>query len=325
MDSVRVIYIGGWGRSGSSVLANLLGSHPKAASIGELRYVWDRGVLDKRRCGCGSNVPECEFWTQSFAQAEVPLSAEVALEQTKSVGSRAILRQIFAQISGRAGRYRQRRRIELGRLLRVYRAAARVADASVLIDASKSPPYAINLLDAENIELYFLHLVRDPRAVAHSWSRKRASKDAPGDYLPRYSVLKCILYWYVFNLAGLYFRRRRGVRYRLLRYEDFSYQPRETVEAVLRENDLSAEGLDWHNSHTARVVPQHSISGNPSRFDTGVIRIKPDEEWRSAMSAPRRWLVTLLCAPLLPVFGYRFDARALPACSKLPEAVDADG
>jgi hypothetical protein len=325
MDSVRVIYIGGWGRSGSSVLANLLGSHPEAASIGEPRYLWDRGVLDQRKCGCGSKVPDCGFWTQSFAQAAVPLTAEIALEQTRSVGSRAILRQMLAQIFGRVGQYRQRRRPELGRLLRIYRAAARVADASVLVDASKSPPYAINLLDAENIELYFLHLVRDPRAVAHSWARKRASKDAPGDYLPRYSVLKCILYWYVFNLAGLYFRRRRGVRYRLLRYEDFASQPRETVEMILRENDLPAEGLDWDNSHTARVAPQHSISGNPSRFDTGVVGITPDEEWRSAMSAPRRWLVTLLCAPLLPVFGYRFNARARPACRKLTRAVDADG
>jgi len=325
MGSLRVIYIGGWGRSGSSVLANLLGSHINAVSIGELRYVWDRGVLEQRLCGCGSKMPDCDFWEKSFESADVPLTGETAREQTRAVGRRAIMRQTLALVTGREKHYRQQRRGPLGRLLRVYRAAGRVADVPVLVDASKSPPYAINLLDAKGVEIYFLHLVRDPRAVAYSWARKRASKDARGDYLPQYSVLKCVIYWYVFNLLGLYFRKRRGVQYRLLRYEDFASRPRATIDEILRDNGLPTDGLQWQDNQTARVVPQHSISGNPSRFDTGVVGIKPDEEWRRGMSAPRRWLVTLLCAPLLPMFGYRMNPRAQTVFREIPEPVDADG
>ena len=324
MDRVRVIYVGGWGRSGSSMLANVLGSHPEAASIGELRYLWDRGMLDQRRCGCGSNVPDCDFWTQCVERAGISTDDEVAREQTRTVGSRAILRQMLALITGRLENYRNKRVEPLDRLTRLYRSAADVAGARVLVDASKSPPYAINLLDEGQFELYFLHLVRDPRAVAYSWARKRASKDAPGDYLPRYSVLRCVLYWYIFNLLGLFFRGRRGVSYRLVRYEDLASNPRATIEEILRDNGLPCDGLDWQNSQTVHVSPQHSVSGNPSRFDTGVVRIRRDEEWRGAMSGPRRWLVTLFCAPLLPIFGYTLNPRPLPARSDLPEAVDAE-
>ena len=40
MTPAPVLYIGGWGRSGSTLLSHLLGGLDGMVSVGELRYVW---------------------------------------------------------------------------------------------------------------------------------------------------------------------------------------------------------------------------------------------------------------------------------------------
>ena len=52
----------------------------------------------------------------------------------------------------------------------------------------------------------------------------------------------------------------------------------------------------------ARV--QHTVSGNPNRFQTGAIPIRADEEWRSSMTW-RMWLmVSLMTWPERMRYGY---------------------
>jgi len=301
---MKIIYIGGWGRSGSSLLANILGSHSAAVSVGELRYLWDRGMAQDKRCGCGEAFGACTFWRRTLEQAGIESALSLARQQSRSVASSATLRQIIAMLTRRIHRYRRQRTAELDRLYALYRAAAESASVDTLIDASKTPPYAINLIDQPDIDLYFIHLVRDPRAVAHSWTRTRPTHEISGELLPRYGGFKCALYWSVFNLLGRWFRRRRHVNYLLVNYETFCEQPRDTIDRILRHCRMDPGGVTWHDAETVEVAAQHSISGNPSRFDTGPVRIKPDDEWRKAMPPARRLLVTVLCAPLLRLFGY---------------------
>ena len=45
-NPVKVLLLAGSGRSGSTVLANLLGSVEGAFSGGELRYLWERGLRE---------------------------------------------------------------------------------------------------------------------------------------------------------------------------------------------------------------------------------------------------------------------------------------
>jgi len=69
MTDVPVLYIGGWGRSGSTLLAHVLGEVPGFVSVGELRYVWQAGPGANELCGCGLQFAECPFWTAVGEQA----------------------------------------------------------------------------------------------------------------------------------------------------------------------------------------------------------------------------------------------------------------
>ena len=48
-NPTTVLYVAGAGRSGSTLLDNLLGQIPGFFSAGELRYVWERGLIDGRQ------------------------------------------------------------------------------------------------------------------------------------------------------------------------------------------------------------------------------------------------------------------------------------
>ena len=59
---VRVLYLTGSGRSGTTVINSILGQLGGAFAGGELRYLWRRGVVENHLCGCGRTFDECPVW-----------------------------------------------------------------------------------------------------------------------------------------------------------------------------------------------------------------------------------------------------------------------
>ena len=58
-----VVFVAGTGRTGSTLVGNLLGSALGAVSIGEVRRIWSRGVPQDWACGCEELIHTCRFGT----------------------------------------------------------------------------------------------------------------------------------------------------------------------------------------------------------------------------------------------------------------------
>ena len=61
---LRIIYIVGAGRSGSTVLDTVLGNHPDAVSVGELSNLHRSGWVNNEFCACGEPADGCGFWNE---------------------------------------------------------------------------------------------------------------------------------------------------------------------------------------------------------------------------------------------------------------------
>ena len=63
-EAVRVIYIMGAGRSGSTLLDTVLANHPDVVGVGELVNLHSAGWTSNEVCACGKLGTECDFWTR---------------------------------------------------------------------------------------------------------------------------------------------------------------------------------------------------------------------------------------------------------------------
>jgi len=179
----------------------------------------------------------------------------------------------------------------------VYRAAAERTGARVIVDTTKIPGESAVLPLLPGIEPYFVHLVRDPRAVAYSWRH-------PKQYVYTMSAAKSTGYWTGFNIASHALTRAYPDRSMLLRYEDFIADPAAGIATLLA---LCGEA-DAPNPVTGRTVtlhPNHTVTGNPDRFRSGETVIRPsDSSWQDGLSSRSRLAGTVLSWPLSWRYGY---------------------
>jgi len=305
-----VLYVGGWSRSGSTLLDLAAGSLPGAVSTGELRHLWNKGLQQGRLCGCGVPVPECDHWRAVLAAVggypdpAGPLDpAAVVADQRAVARTRDVPRLL------RDGGDPVVRRLQ-GLVTRVCAAVAERSGAGVVVDSSKMPGDAALLATAPGVELHLVHLVRDPRAVAWSWQRPKLMTDlVPPRPIPPHSPAASTLQWASWNLL-LERVGRRAASTTSVRYEDFAARPRELLSRLagavgLPPDDAAALVGDG----TIRIRPAHTVAGNPARFDTGIVAVRVDDAWMRDQPRRHRWTATVLAAPLLRRYGYPLLAR----------------
>jgi hypothetical protein len=320
-----VIYLGGFGRSGSTLIERLLGELPGICPVGELVHLWQRGVLAGERCGCGVSFHDCPFWLRV---GEIGFGGwhNVDIDRVISLRRQVDRNRFIPVLASSSASPAFRRALDeyLSVYLRVYAAVAEASGCQVMVDSSKHASLAFCLRWSGDLDLRVLHVVRDSRAVAYSWTRQVHRPDVPvpgsdgpavrrlaavRSYMTTYTPASAAMRWNIQN-GALHALAGRGVPTSRVRYEDLVRDP----ERVLREvaafagiqlgdaplRFLGGDGADRH----ADLGTAHTVSGNRLRFVTGRIPIRQDDAWRAAMPAGQRRAVTALTFPLLGCYGY---------------------
>jgi len=307
---VQVVFIAGNGRSGSTLLDVLLGQLDGFVAVGELRRIWDRGLIENRPCGCGVPFRSCDLWAAVFREAYGGFDGVDAHQMVT-------YREGFTQtkhLPAMLLRARGRRPAPaawaefLSALDALYRAIARVTGCRVIVDASKWPMYAYLLDQLPALELSILHLIRDPRAAAFSWTR--AKEYEPGTLLPYQSPLKTTAYWLAWNPAIIRLWRRPDRRYRVLPYERFIAAPQRELGEIVRFAGQAERRLPFIDPHTVQLGPTHAVAGNIARLTRGPVQLQLDDEWTRRMPRMSRLLVSALTWPWRRRYGY--DGAAVP-------------
>lgn len=325
--TVRVLYVAGTGRSGSTLISQLLGGVPGAISVGELRYLWERGIGENGWCGCGDRFDQCTFWRQvlkaAYPDAASPADLAGLVERVVAA-DRQLLR--LRQAAGLLDRRRAAtggpaQRLLVAELARVYSAISEVTGGAVIVDSSKLVSFALVAARTPGVEVSVAHLVRDPRGAAHSWSKQiqrtdRGAVTAMGTEPP----LKSGLLWALWNGLAAGTHAGAGSRYRRIRYEDVMADPIGTLSPVLRMVGLDPSGLPAPQDGQIDLRVAHTVAGNPGRMRSGPVPLRTDAAWVTEMPRRDRLVVTASTAPLLPVLGYRPGGPPRPARPAAPAA-----
>jgi len=310
--SVRptVLYLGGQARSGSTLLDRALGQVPGFCSSGEVRYLWDRGLAENQRCGCGVPLRECPFWDAVGRRAfggwdRIDLDEVLVLQRdVDRVGAmpRLIAPTVARRFAPKLARYGEY-------LTRLFAAIRDESGARVVVDSSMSPPHGLVLRRVEGIDLRLVHLVRDARGVAHSSMKVVARPEITDgvDYMPTYSPLQATVRWSAANLT--FELLGRSVPDLRVRYETFVRDPRGVLSAIADHMGvpLGPDDLSFVTSEKIELAVDHTAAGNPMRFKTGTLPLRVDEAWRDDMASRDRRVVSAAAWPLLRRYRYLDD------------------
>jgi len=271
----KLIYIGGYGRSGSTLLEYLLATHPEVVACGEVeRHL--RRFGRRKICTCRQRMQDCPVWSP-FQHTEKDLKGW------------------------------SHEQLTLALLDHVSR------DYSVMVDSSKtawrSTFIPIRLRRKLGADFLLVHIVRDPRGVSWSairtrWRPKQGRYDSATT-----ATLRAAFGWNAANLACELFGWRYPNNYLRVRYEDLAGAPRQVIEEIYRRVGLSSPA-DSNEPHNNR----HQLYGNRMRFkQVSVSDLKEDIVWKTAMPKGYRWLVGSLCWPFLSRYDYGAIGNPAPA------------
>ena len=305
-DLLRVVYIAGVGRSGSTVLDSVLGNHPQIQSVGELSRLASDGWIHNFYCSCGKRSKECPFWVEVY-EAWCASNGEFSVQEYVETQNNVEQFRRLPALVRDSLRKTPTFQTYAEQTLLVLKAVQKVSGRSVIVDSSKGIERAFILSLIPEIDLRIVQLVRDPRGVV--WSHKKAFTKDLQNGLPRdiesMPSWRAALYWCRMNMEADWLRKRLGPEKALLvRYEDFMLNTLPVLQKIGDFIDVDLSDVQRSIEQGEKLYFDHTIAGNRVRMK-GKLELKFDQEWQQNLPSKDRLITELLSGWLMARYGYK--------------------
>lgn len=305
-SKIKVLFIAGFERSGSTIINRVLGQIHGFIAWGELRDIWEHGKIENRTCTCGASFNNCKAWSQILDEEfenTLGITAHQMLQLKKETREAVLLKSLspFGKfvVSNAPIKYLQG-------LENLYRAIQTTTNSRVIVDSTKASWYGYILGQLPSIDLHTLHIVRDPRGVCYSLQKRKARGEPECQW---YNPLHASLTWNIKNLGIERLLNLGSKRYLRMRYEDFMMFPEASVKSMLNLVDEPQAKLPFVNPSTVQMGLDHIITGSPSsRSDTGEVQLRADDKWKQKLTSLDKSVITHITLPLLKKYGYFYNA-----------------
>lgn len=263
----KIIYIAGYGRSGSTILDILIGSLKGIQSLGEVGNLFRTYRREAQSCSCGSLPEACPFWSRILERGPLGSGREKTgrLEETRrrvegGLGFLWLMNPV------------QRKRLRsdycesTGRLLeRLFEETK----STHLVDSTKSAyPFAWRALALQRLcglNVQVIHLFRDVRSVMTSkiTGDNRELRFGDSGRMRSSAGLRGLAGWLMGNaaalLTGLFLRNGT---YWLVQYEDLVVQPEQEIRLLGQVLEIDVRLLVERIRREDAFESGHLMAGN---------------------------------------------------------------
>ena len=280
MSEVTVIYIAGYGRSGSTLLDTLLDRHPNIGGCGELRWLFHHAA-NQTPCSNEHALTECPTWKAPLAATSNDWTAHAALtDATESAMRKEFDEDAYKEVWGAA-----------------LHALAKESGNQFVVDSSKTCHNAfyraVLFSQIPGVQVKLVHLIRDPRAVMWSLMRVVDRQNRKLAWVQKQGkITKGLASWTWANRAvPRILEAAPDIEHHRLYYQDLVSDSQQTFSALGR-----FIGLDLHT-----VIPQDpatipepgcAVGGNRMRKSSD-LTLKADTEWETNLPGYPRMLYAL--------------------------------
>lgn len=288
-----VVYVAGYGRSGSTVLALLLGSQPGVRSLGEIGLVWDQLEQSGAECSCGARLESCGSW--GTARQQVFARRDLQAVKRDALAEEHWLRRLCPWLRRSDSTY-----CDVSRLLLTGEAAiGHVVDSSKTSYRFACRPWA--LARRCGMDVRILHLIRRPSRVLASCLKGRNSRLARA--LPdrrRFEVLRTLVGWNLANLFAVLNGWMLGrAHYLRVDFDDLLQAPGAELSRIGRFLGINLESVASRVRDGEAIPPGHLIAANRiARADE--VRLNPEVD--DSLRPDGLWARIAVCLMSQPIY-----------------------
>ncbi|MCA9263634.1 MAG: sulfotransferase [Planctomycetales bacterium] len=292
----KIVYVAGYGRSGSTLLDSALGNHADILGAGELTWLFQYAA-DAASCTCGAPLMTCEIWREVLRRVVPSLEHD----ELQRVARESAAAERF--MTDRRSHVRHREIWETA-----FAAIRELTGRSTIVDSSKSTRstyHRLHLLNGlQQSEVYVLHLVRNPRGVMHSarrGSNRRLEAGQPATMVA--ASARALTSWLIANRnVQRYCLRHMAGRYVCVRYEELVQHPQRVMANIGAVIDCDLSAIADALVGQIPLETGHGVSGNRLRR-SGPIQLRVDTEWQHQPHRMDR-LLAALARPWTKSYGY---------------------
>ena len=287
MEKVKLIYLMGAGRSGTTALATLLNGSPEVICLGELHHTPEFAIDDKH-CSCGEKLSDCSYWNSYSNELKAFTTDKYKAEQALLESHRSV----FKFLNKSYGRNTLSYQAANTALLNVASQQGKIT----LLDSAKYVGRALALSRNKDIDLRILYMTRDPRGVVNSFSKNVQT--------PKGTLSAC-LYYNTINCLALFaskFLFQSNVL--KIRYEDLSENRDQMFDNISQFCDIDCDLVKKKLTNNDLFEVGHIIGGNRLK-SRGKIRFRADDDWRSKVSRFKGCAVYALTLPFCLLNNYK--------------------
>ncbi|MEM9888971.1 MAG: sulfotransferase [Bacteroidota bacterium] len=310
VEKKKILLITGSGRSGSTLLSKLLNEIEGSFNVNELVFTHLNGVERDYPCNTGDKFSESPIWQKIMAQYGEKNKLDLLKYQPHRIpNTRKLVRaqlSPFYQTDEASNSYFKDYQQAIKDL---YHAIFEATNATMIIDSSKIAPFVNVVTQMEEFDIYVLHLVRDPRAVAYSWQKtiKRQDVDASTNlFMEKRTPTRSSIRWQLVNIFAASLKEKSNLKYHYLKYEDFARNPAYHLAEILRFLGKSPEEISVKDNQIHLKAIDYGIWGNPNvRQQKDIVKVRYDDTYKEKLSLGARLTATIMSMPMLMKYGYR--------------------
>ncbi|MEZ9551896.1 hypothetical protein AB4256_11640 [Vibrio breoganii] len=239
----KILYIAGYGRSGSTYLDRKLTIDTESVGVGELSYLSKEFLDEKYCCSCGEVYSKCRLWSIPNIDHE-----KLSIISNEYESPFSIFKKLRKEYSTPTST--------------IMDTAFSFYNAKVLIDSSKScrdnalRPIRLKQL-GYNVNV--IHLKRPLRSVLKSVQKGTNKKLAGQAEEKSFRVFRAIFSWIYSNIIAHSFRYVRGIEYIYVDQEELLLNPDSVVRKISTKFELERR--------KSNLVCQHVVAGNRSKYE----------------------------------------------------------
>jgi len=246
LSNMKIIYITGLSRSGTTYLSNSMVRELNVISIGEVaknieiyqnKKEKERYKNENRKCTCGEYPEDCSFWGDLLDGVD-DITDHEAFELT------------------------------IKKVQKTY-------PGGIILDTSKSVKrlerfYKNEILEKHNIQLISINIIRHCLGQIESYQKYHKLRNRRGFNA---LILADAIYWLVRNFRNIHFLNNKKIPCKTIFYEDLIFHQKETIGSI---KDFIAREFGDYNFENSVI---HEMSGNEGFKNGGLNSVRYQTKW----------------------------------------------